>query len=138
VRLPAIEAPVGVAEHAHVPPSRRRRVAVIEDNEDALETLHTMLELDGHTVWCASDGVSGLASLLDSRPDVAVVDIGLPGLTGLEVAKRSRAAGYAGRMIALSGYGNDNFGEQALAAGFDAYMVKPINADQLRRMLAED
>lgn len=138
VRLPAIEAPAGLAEHTLVPPSRRRRVGVIEDNQDALDTLHTLLELDGHSVWCATDGISGLAALLDSRPDVAVVDIGLPGLTGLEVAKRSRAAGYAGRMIALSGYGQDNFAEQALAAGFDAYMVKPINADQLRRMLAED
>ncbi|HSG23222.1 MAG TPA: ATP-binding protein, partial [Azonexus sp.] len=138
VRLPAVEAPLAVAEHQRIPPSRRRRVGVIEDNEDALDTLHTMLELDGHSVWCASDGISGLASLLEYRPDVAVVDIGLPGLTGLEVAKRSRAAGYAGRMIALSGYGQDNFGEQALAAGFDAYLVKPINADQLRRMLAED
>jgi len=97
-----------------------------------------MLELDGHTVWCASDGVSGLASLLENRPEVAVIDIGLPGLTGLEIAKRSRAAGYAGRMIALSGYGHDNFAEQALAAGFDAYLVKPVDADQLRRMLAED
>lgn len=138
VRLPAVEAPAAAPEHKLVPPSRRRRIAVIEDNEDALATLHQMLELDGHTVWCATDGISGLASLLESRPDVAVVDIGLPGLTGLEVAKRSRAAGYAGRMIALSGYGHDNFGEQALAAGFDAYLVKPINADQLRRILAED
>ncbi|HXE38935.1 MAG TPA: ATP-binding protein, partial [Azonexus sp.] len=138
VRLPAIEAPAAVADHTRVPPSRRRRVGVIEDNQDALDTLHTLLELDGHSVWCATDGISGLASLLDSRPDVAVVDIGLPGLTGLEVAKRSRAAGYAGRMIALSGYGQDNFAEQAMAAGFDAYMVKPINADELRRMLAAD
>lgn len=138
VQLPAVETPVAVTEYPQIPPSRRRRVGVIEDNEDALDTLHTMLELDGHSVWCASDGISGLASLLENRPDVAVVDIGLPGLTGLEVAKRSRAAGYAGRMIALSGYGHDNFGEQALAAGFDAYLVKPIDADQLRRMLAED
>ncbi len=138
VRLPAVEAPAGAPEHTRVPASRRRHVGVIEDNADALDALHKMLELDGHSVWCASDGVSGLASLLERRPEVAVVDIGLPGLTGLEVAKRSRAAGYAGRMIALSGYGQDNVGEQALAAGFDAYLVKPIDADQLRRMLADD
>ncbi len=137
VRLPAVAAPPAVSEPSRVPPSRRRRVGVIEDNEDALDTLHTMLELDGHSVWCATDGISGLSSLLEKRPDVAVVDIGLPGLTGLEVAKRSRAAGYAGRMVAISGYGYDNYGEQALAAGFDAYLVKPVDADQLRRILAE-
>jgi len=138
VRLPAVEAPAGAPARQLVPASRRRRVGVIEDNEDALDTLHRMLELDGHSVWCASDGVSGLNSLLERRPDVALVDIGLPGLTGLEVAKRSRAAGYAGRMIALSGYAQDNVGEQALAAGFDAYLVKPVDADQLRRLLADD
>ncbi|WP_265942505.1 ATP-binding protein [Dechloromonas sp. A34] len=138
VRLPAVEAPAGAPQRLLVPPSRRRRIGVIEDNEDALDSLHKLLELDGHSVWCATDGVSGLATLLENRPDVAVVDIGLPGLTGLEVAKRSRAAGYAGRMIALSGYGQDNFGAQAMAAGFDAYMVKPIDAAELRRMLAED
>jgi signal transduction histidine kinase/CheY-like chemotaxis protein len=138
VRLPAVEAPIAIIEPTRTPPSRRRRVGIVEDNEDALDTLRTMLELDGHSVWCATDGINGLASLLENRPDVAVVDIGLPGLTGLEVAKRSRASGYAGRMIALSGYGHDNFGEQALAAGFDAYLVKPIDAEQLRRILAED
>lgn len=138
VHLPTVEAAVAIVKPTQIPPSRRRRVGVVEDNEDALDTLRTMLELDGHSVWCATDGINGLASLLENRPDVAVVDIGLPGLTGLEVAKRSRAAGYAGRMIALSGYGHDNYSEQALAAGFDAYLVKPIDADQLRRILAEN
>lgn len=138
VRLPAVETPAGGSDSRLVPLSRRRRVGVIEDNEDALVTLHKMLELDGHAVWCATDGISGLATLLERRPDVAVVDIGLPGLTGLEVARRSRAAGYAGRLIALSGYGQDNDDRNALAAGFDAYLVKPVDADQLRRMLAED
>lgn len=138
VRLPAVEPPVAVTEQARIQPSRRCRVGVVEDNDDARDTLRTMLELDGHSVWCATDGVSGLASLLEKRPDVALVDIGLPGLTGLEVAKRSRAAGYAGRMIALSGYGQDNFGKQALAAGFDAYLVKPIDTEQLRRILGEN
>ena len=138
VQLPAVQAP----DHAHVrvgvPDSRRRRIAVIEDNEDALTALRSLLELDGHSVYTATDGPSGLATLLESRPDVAVVDIGLPGLTGFEVAKRSRAAGYAGRMIALSGYGQGRDVEQALTSGFDAHLVKPVDPDQLRRMLADD
>jgi PAS domain S-box-containing protein len=138
VRLPAVKAPPETSARTRIPASRRRHVAVIEDNEDALESLRQMLELDGHTVYAASDGVSGLATLLEQRPEVAVVDIGLPGLTGLEVAKRSRAAGYAGRMIALSGYSPEKNSRQALAAGFDAYMVKPVNAEVLRRALDDD
>ncbi len=138
VQLPAVQAPDHAHERAGVPDSRRRRIAVIEDNEDALTALCSLLELDGHSVCTATDGPSGLATLLDSRPDIAVVDIGLPGLTGFEVARRSRAAGYAGRMIALSGYGQGRDVEQALTSGFDAHLMKPVDPDQLRRMLADE
>jgi PAS domain S-box-containing protein len=138
VHLPAVQAPDHSLVRTRVPDSRRRRIAIIEDNEDALIALCSLLELDGHTVCTAKDGPSGLATLIESRPDVAVVDIGLPGLTGFEVAKRSRAAGYAGRMIALSGYGQGRDVEQALTSGFDAHLVKPVDPDQLRRMLADD
>ena len=81
------------------------RVLVVEDNADALTALRSMLELDGHRVAAAEDGEAGLNSLLSERPDVAVVDIGLPILDGYALAKRARAAGYPGRLIALSGYG---------------------------------
>ena len=111
---------------------------LIEDNDDALEALRTMLELDGHTVVAARDGVAGLRTLLDLRPDVAVVDIGLPGLTGLEVAKRSRAAGYAGLMIAVSGYGRAVDVRLARAAGFDAHLVKPVNASELQQLIVDN
>ncbi|TAK84391.1 MAG: response regulator [Aquabacterium sp.] len=113
------------------------RVAVIEDNDDALQALQSLLELDGHDVVTAVDGIAGLDAVLQQRPDVAVVDIGLPGLTGFEVARRSRAAGYTGRMIALSGYGLEQDIGQALEAGFDAHLVKPVDAAELRRLLAE-
>jgi len=66
---------------------------------------------------------------------VAIVDIGLPGLTGFEVAKRSRAGGHTGQMIAVSGYGQGSDVEQALKAGFDAHLVKPVDADALRKLL---
>ena len=144
VRLPAIEAPAAAGnapprEHArHVPESRRRRITLIEDNEDARDALRSMLELDGHSVSVAVDGPSGLQSLLQARPDVAVIDIGLPGITGFEVARRSRAAGYAGRMIALSGYGQGRDVQQALASGFDAHLVKPVDTDKLRQLLIDD
>jgi CheY-like chemotaxis protein/two-component sensor histidine kinase len=138
VRLPAIEAPERTALNLPVPESRRRRVAVIEDNEDVLDALRTVLELDGHTVWSTTDGTSGLELVLGKRPDVAIVDIGLPGLTGFEVAKRSRAGGYAGRMIAVSGYGQERDVQQALAAGFDFHFLKPVDPNELRNVIAND
>ena len=138
VRFPAVEAPDVVLSSTPLPESRRRSVALIEDNEDVLESLRTLLEVDGHTVWTATDGVSGLALLLNVRPDVAIVDIGLPGLTGFEVAKRSRAGGYPGRMIALSGYGQESDLEQGRAAGFDCYLLKPINSHKLRSLLSDE
>jgi signal transduction histidine kinase len=138
VRLPAIAAPAAERTPRRLPASGQRRVAIIEDNADVLEGLRTLLEVDGHTVWTATDGISGLALLVKVRPDVAIVDIGLPGLNGFEVARRSRAAGYAGRMIALSGYGQDADRKQGLAAGFDFYVLKPLDAQKLRELLESE
>ncbi len=135
VRLPAVRAPRAARDAVQPKLPPRRRIVLVEDNEDALDALQAVLEIDGHTVWAASDGVSGLASILEVRPDVALVDIGLPGLTGLEVATQSRAAGYAGRMIALSGYGQDSDIRKSQMAGFDDHLVKPVDSDGLRRVL---
>lgn len=136
VRLPAIEAP---SDEPRAPVSNRtpgRKVVLVEDNEDALSVLQAALELDGHSVLAARDGPSGLEAVLETRPDVAIVDIGLPGMTGLELARHSRAAGYKGLMIALSGYGREADIEQALACGFDRHLVKPVDAVELQRLLA--
>lgn len=138
VRLPAVHASVGVEDRPRLPESRRRNVTVIEDNPDALNALAVMLKLDGHTVRTAGDGADGLALLLEARPHAALVDIGLPSLNGYEVAMRARAAGYTGRMIALSGYGQERDVKQALSSGFDAYLVKPIDTDALRTLLCEE
>ena len=138
VWLDAIAAPPVPAQPPRIPLSRRRRVLLVEDNEDALAALQAVLELEGHAVSCAVDGVSGLEKLLAERPEVAVVDIGLPGLTGYELALKARAAGHAGRMIALSGYGQGSAVKQALQAGFDAHLVKPVDVVELRRRLDDD
>jgi signal transduction histidine kinase len=135
VRLPLVEAPTLDESEKRGIDLRRRSVVLVEDNEDALASLRAMLELDGHTVVTAIDGVSGLRTVLDLRPDVAVVDIGLPGMTGLELAKRSRGAGYAGLMIAVSGYGRAQDVRQARESGFDAHLVKPIDASELQRLM---
>ncbi|WP_157267765.1 hybrid sensor histidine kinase/response regulator [Azohydromonas aeria] len=137
VRLPAIEPPALQPVRQTRAAARRRHVLLVEDNADAMSALSSLLELDGHTVTTAVDGVAGLAELVKSRPEVAVIDIGLPGLTGYEVAKRSRAAGHAGKLIALSGYGQGRDVQQALRAGFDAHLVKPVDPEALRQLLAE-
>jgi DNA-binding response OmpR family regulator len=137
VRLPAATPPE-VLDSGAVPPSRRRKVLVIEDNDDVLAALRSKLELDGHTVSTAADGVEGLTRLLKLKPEVSIVDIGLPGLTGFELARHARAAGYAGRMIALSGYGAERDAQAALVAGFDAYLVKPVDRGELRASLSAE
>ena len=137
VRLPAVAAPESQPDDA-LPSSRRRQVLVVEDNGDVLAALRSKLELDGHTVSTAADGVEGLSRLLKLKPEVSIVDIGLPGLTGYELARHARAAGYAGRMIALSGYGAERDAKAALMAGFDAYLVKPVDRNQLRASLSAD
>jgi nitrogen-specific signal transduction histidine kinase len=137
VCLPAIPAPE--REDAHrLPRSRQRRVLVIEDNPDVLAALRAKLELDGHSVSTASDGAEGLMRVLQEQPEISLVDIGLPGLSGLEVARHARAAGYAGRMVALSGYGQDRDAGAARRAGFDAYFVKPLDPDQLQASLSTE
>jgi PAS domain S-box-containing protein len=137
VRLPLTAAPA-LDEGDTLRPSRRRNVLVVEDNGDVLAALRAKLELDGHQVSTAVDGLEGLSRLLKLKPEVSIVDIGLPGLNGLELARHARAAGYAGRMIALSGYGAERDAQEALVAGFDAYLVKPVDREQLRASLSAD
>jgi signal transduction histidine kinase len=137
VRLPAVPPPA-LRDDEALPASRRRKVLVVEDNSDVLAALRSKLELDGHTVSTAVDGLEGLTRLLKLKPEVSIVDIGLPGLTGFDLARHARAAGYAGRMIALSGYGAERDAHAALVAGFDAYLVKPVDPNQLRASLSGD
>lgn len=136
IRLPRSAPPApapAVARHHRV-----RSLLVVEDNPDALSGLCGVLELDGHRIDTAHDGVQGLSSLLSLRPEVALIDIGLPGLSGLDVARQARAAGYAGRMIALSGYGGAADVRDALRAGFDHHLAKPADFDRLRELIEAD
>lgn len=135
VRLPAVTPP----EHVPFTPlpivSPPRRVVIVEDNEDALEALRFMLELRGHTVWLETDGLAGQERILEVQPDLALVDLGLPTLTGFEVASACRQAGFGGRLVALSGYGQARDVAQALQSGFHAHLVKPIDSIALEREL---
>jgi len=119
-------------------------VLLVEDNVDARETLRDLLELWGYGVEVAVDGRRGLEAALALGPDAALVDIGLPGLDGYEVARRIRAAEAADSgnqkpiyLIALTGYGQPEDRRRALEAGFNTHLVKPVNAEELARLLQE-
>ncbi|HEU4538675.1 MAG TPA: hybrid sensor histidine kinase/response regulator, partial [Polyangiaceae bacterium] len=113
------------------------RVLVVEDNEDARELVLAWLEAGGHTAQGAADGQAGLELAVATRPDVALVDIGLPVLDGYEVAKSLRAAqgGDSVYLVAVTGYGRPEDKARALDAGFDAYIVKPLDKNALARAL---
>ena len=103
------------------------RVLIIEDNEDGRETLRMLLELFGHEVEVASDGVEGVYKALTWRPAVALVDVGLPVLDGYQVARCIRGVlGGSIVLVAHTGYGQPEDRSRALEAGFDAHLVKPV------------
>jgi len=109
------------------PETRRKRILLVDDNRDALESLAMMLELHGHEVRIASDPVTGLTLAAGFDPEVAILDIGLPGMDGYELANRLRANGATCRLFALTGYGLAQDREKSRACGFDHHLVKPID-----------
>jgi PAS domain S-box-containing protein len=118
----------------------RRSVLVIEDNADTRDVLKFMLEVEGAHVDTAERGEEGVRAAAALHPDVILCDIGLPDIDGMEVARRIRAGdgGGAVRLIALTGYGQAEDVRQAMAAGFEAHLTKPINLDQLMALLVVD
>jgi CheY-like chemotaxis protein len=141
VRLPlapadALAPPEGAAEQA---PARPRRVVVVDDNPDIRESLRLLFTLWGHDVSLAPDGPSGLDLVLKERPDVALVDVGLPGMNGYDVARAVRRAlpSIDIRLVALTGYGQPDDVDRALQAGFDTHLLKPIDPKVLARSLLE-
>jgi CheY-like chemotaxis protein len=112
-----------------------RRVLIVDDNVDAAESLAMILNLGGHQTHCAYAPETALESVAALKPDVVVLDIGLPRMDGYEVARRIRADKCPVRLIALSGYGRTENAERARAAGFNAYLVKPVDFDELERVL---
>jgi signal transduction histidine kinase/CheY-like chemotaxis protein len=138
VQIPAVAAPERKA--APPPPQAagvKRRVLVIEDNQDARETLRVMLELAGHEVFEAGDGLAGLELLKTSRPDIAIIDIGLPELSGYDLAEQFRAepASDDVLLIALTGYGLPEARGRSQSAGFDHHLVKPVSIEALWNLI---
>ncbi len=115
------------------------KIVLVEDNANARDMLSTLLRLDGYRVRTAPDGESGVETIAAERPDVALIDIGLPEIDGYEVARRVRATSGSNSvlLIALTGYGQAEDRETAYKAGFHAHMVKPFNREAFARLLAE-
>ena len=138
VRFPRIEpaARPRAATPAPVPGTAQRRILVVEDNDDARQLLRHLLELSGHEVHEADDGVRGLEQALVLHPDAVVIDLGLPGLDGYQVAQRIRAAGRRDVvLIAVTGYGQREDRLRSSAAGFDAHFTKPVDPAAIDALL---
>lgn len=139
VRLPALaEAPP--AERPSAPAAVRavsRRILVVDDNVDSAQGMAMLQRVRGHDVRTAFDGPSALALATESAPEVILLDIGLPGMDGFEVARRLRAAPTTATsvLIAMSGYGSEEDRAKAKEAGFDDYLVKPVELERLRALL---
>jgi CheY-like chemotaxis protein len=143
VRLPCLAplAATPAAEGAAAAPAGHvpARVLVVDDNVDAADTLATFLEMLGLQTQRAHDGPSAIAAAPGFRPDVVLLDIGLPGMSGYEVAKALRAHPGLGRvhLIALTGWGAEEDRRRAMAAGFDHHLTKPVDLGVLEDVLRQ-
>jgi CheY-like chemotaxis protein len=143
VSLPIESAPVRASDPnegaAPVHVTRPLRILVADDNEDGREMLHYLLTKEGHTVVQAEDGERALAAVAALDPDVAILDIGMPGLNGYELARALRPTAEDRRpfLVALSGLGQAEDKARAAAAGFDQHFTKPVDIGALLSLIAE-
>lgn len=132
----SVDSPALLPETSSDQQERRLRVLIVEDNTDARDMLRDLLTLLGHEVIVAADGRVGIEKALHQHPDIALVDLGLPVVSGFEVAERVRERESGIRLVALTGYGQPEDRRRALEAGFDEHMVKPLDLDGLERVLS--
>jgi signal transduction histidine kinase/ActR/RegA family two-component response regulator len=140
VRLPALPVnsePASVRPAETSPAAPARRILVVDDNVDAADSLATLLDLSGHQVWTAYGGAAALDVADTHRPEVILLDIGLPGMDGHEVARRLRRHPALSdvMLVALTGYGQEADRRRTQDAGFDHHLVKPVDPDDLTRLL---
>ena len=119
--------------------ARTRQLLIVDDNRDALESLAALMSMAGHRVEIAEDGEQALERAAACRPDVVLLDLGLPKVDGYEVARRIRAASWGESMVlvALTGWGQEEDRRRTREAGFDSHMVKPLNLEALTQFLDE-
>ncbi len=123
---------------SHVNDGLERRVLVVDDNADAAKAIEMILKLSGYEVHCVHDGPAALEAANALRPDVVVLDIGLPGMTGYEVAERLRGQPQFKQLqlIAVTGYGQDADRRRSKEVGIDHHLTKPIDANALQTIVA--
>jgi len=144
VRLPRVEAgapaaatPARDLTEEHRISGSGMRIVVVEDNVDVREALVELLVLEGHSVEWAADGPQGLTRILSTRPDAALIDIGLPGFDGYELARRARRTlGDSVLLIATTGYGQADDNRRAFEAGFDGHITKPVSIEAIETALS--
>ena len=130
--------PAAASERRQARVAAKHRVLVVEDEVDSREALKLLLETEGHEVALSDSGAGALEEIARFRPDIALVDIGLPGMDGYEIARRARelAAGKDLKLVAITGYGGEAHRRRAKSAGFDMHVVKPISYEQLARVFS--
>jgi CheY-like chemotaxis protein len=143
VRLPVVEAPVETPQEpsdggAKVRGGRQCRILVVDDNRDAADSLAMILRLKGHDIQTAHDGLEAIQAAASFRPEVVLLDIGLPKMNGYEAARHIREQPWGGNMalIALTGWGQDEDKRRSLEAGFDHHLTKPVDPAALEKLLA--
>jgi CheY-like chemotaxis protein len=142
MRLPLLQQPA--AEDTESQDAQRaraadtsKRVLIVDDNVDSAVTLSWLLAEQGYAVHIAHDGAGGLKAAQDFKPDILLLDIGLPGMNGYELGRRLRADGFASAyMVAISGYARESDVEKSRLSGFDHHFAKPVDLDQLIAKLA--
>ena len=119
--------------------SENRRILLVDDNRDAAETLAMLLELTGHETHIAYDGLEAVETAAKVKPDLVLLDIGLPKMNGYEVARRIRERPWGKNLVlvALTGWGQDEDRLKSREAGFDGHILKPVDPEALTRLLAE-
>jgi CheY-like chemotaxis protein len=115
----------------------RKKIVVADDNDDQVQSLALLLRLMGHTVEVASNGPEAIEQATRSQPDLMLIDIGMPGMDGYEVARRIRQNEQLRHvlLVAQTGWGGDTDRERSAAAGFDAHLVKPVTPSTLEEVL---
>jgi PAS domain S-box-containing protein len=141
VRLPLVQQGIRQAEPAPSPSAEAavsKRVLIADDNLDAAESLQLWLQLAGHDVQIAGNGMEALRVAAEFKPDVALLDLGMPGLSGFDVARRIRDSAWGSDMVlvALTGWGQDEDRKQSAEAGFDHHLTKPIAPEAIESLIA--
>jgi CheY-like chemotaxis protein len=142
VTLPVLVAETTPEARAEVPApmvAPSSRVLIVDDNRDAADSLAMLVEHGGHAAFVAYDGAGALEAAERERPDIVLLDIGLPQMTGHDVCREIRKApwGRTMRVVALTGWGQEDDRRKSREAGFDAHLVKPVDFAKLLEMLAE-